>query len=95
MTNHRHKNWKFVYFIIKDTKLLVSRHIQTRPEVDKEEQTSSEKGTQVPRMGLYVLKEGDKTLGYSGHYVSAEELDRRYMFNVMFVQRVCRGWIAR
>ena len=63
--------------------------------MDKEEQTSSEKSTQVPRMGLYVLKENDKVLSFSGHYTSAEELDRKYMFNVMFVQRVCRGWIAR
>ena len=75
--------------------LFSSRPIQTRPEVDKEEQTSSEKGTQVPRMGLYVLKENDRVLPFSGHYTSAEELDRKYMFNVMCVQRVCRGWIAR
>ena len=68
--------------------LFSSRPIQTRPEVDKEEQTSSEKGTQVPRMGLYVLKENDRVLPFSGHYTSAEELDRKYMFNVMFVQRV-------
>ena len=79
----------------KDAKMLVSRHIQTRPELDKEEQTCSEAGTQVARMGLYVLKEKDKVLPYSGHYVSAEELENKYMFNVMFVQRVCRGWIAR
>ena len=69
--------------------------MQTRQELDKEEQKSSEKGTQVPRMGLYVLKENDRVLPFSGHYTSAEELDRKYMFNVMFVQRVCRGWIAR
>ena len=75
--------------------LFLSRPIQTRPEVDKEEQTSSEKGTQVPRMGLYVLKENDRVLPFSGHYTSAEELENKYMFNVMFVQRVCRGWIAR
>ena len=79
----------------KDAKMLVSRHIQTRPELDKEEQTCSEAGTQVARLGLYVLKEKDKVLPYSGHYVSAEELENKYMFNVMFVQRVCRGWIAR
>merc|ERR1712155_145363 len=54
----------------KDAKMLVSRHIQTRPELDKEEQTCSEAGTQVARMGLYVLKEKDKVLPYSGHYVS-------------------------
>ena len=79
----------------KEAKMLISRHIQTRPEMDKEEQTSSEKATQVPRMGLYVLKENDKVLPFSGHYMSAEEMERKYMFNVMFVQRVCRGWIAR
>ena len=33
----------------KDAKTLISRHIQTRPEIDKEEQTSSEKCTQVAR----------------------------------------------
>ena len=79
----------------KDSKMLVSRHIQTRPELDKEEQTCSEAGTQVARLGLYVLKEKDRVVHYSGHYVSAEELENKYMFNVMFVQRVCRGWIAR
>ena len=79
----------------KDAKTLISRHIQTRPEIDKEEQTSSEKCTQVPRLGLYVLKENDKVLPFSGHYTSAEEMEKQYMFNVMFVQRVCRGWIAR
>ena len=42
-----------------------------------------------------MLKENDRVLPFSGHYTSAEELDRKYMFNVMFVQRVCRGWIAR
>ena len=56
--------------------MLISRHIQTRPEMDKEEQTSSEKATQVPRMGLYVLKENDKVLPFSGHYMSAEEMER-------------------
>ena len=58
--------------------------------MDKEEQTSSEKSTQVPRMGLYVLKENDKVLSFSGHYTSAEELDRKYMFNVMFVQPILK-----
>jgi hypothetical protein len=74
---------------------LRSQQVQTRPEVDIQLQTTAERATQVPRLGLYVLKEGDRRVAYSGHYTTAEELRNRYLFQVMFVQRVCRGWIAR
>ena len=79
----------------KQAKELRSRQVQTRPEVDQELQTTSEKGTQVARLGLYVLKEDDRNLEYSGTYTTADQLSNRYLFQVMFVQRVCRGWIAR
>lgn len=79
----------------KDSKVMVTRQIQTRPEEDKEEQTTSDKATQMQRLGLYVLKENDKVLEYSGNYQTSEDLEQKYLFHIMFVQRVCRGWIAR
>ena len=48
--------------------------VQTRPEIDVELQTTQEKATQMPRLGLYVLKQDDKEMVYSGKYVTAEEL---------------------
>ena len=69
--------------------------MQTRPEVDQDEQTTQEKGTQMARLGLYVLKENDRVVEYSGQYRTSEDLEQQYLFHIMFVQRVCRGWIAR
>ena len=79
----------------KDAKVMVTRQVQTRPEVDKEEQTTSDQATQMPRLGLYVLKEKDKIMEYSGKYETSADLEDKYLFHIMFVQRVCRGWIAR
>lgn len=79
----------------KERKVVVTRQVQTRPEVDKEEQTISDKATQMPRLGLYVLKENDKIMEYSGKYETSADLENKYLFHIMFVQRVCRGWIAR
>ena len=103
---YRHKKTKRVYHhaatqtenkskSAKREKEMKCMQVQTRPEVDEELQTTQEKGTQMPRLGLYVLKQEDREMVYSGKYVTAEELSNQYLFQVMFVQRVCRGWIAR
>ena len=103
---YRHRKTKKVYHhaatqtenkskSAKREKEMKCMQVQTRPETSIELQTTQEKATQMPRLGLYVLKQEDREIFYSGKYITAEELSNQYLFQVMFVQRVCRGWIAR
>ena len=80
------------YFIL--THVLFSRGIQTNPEVEICVQTTSEVACQTKHPGFHELVRDARQV-VPGQYRTAWEQDQDYLGHVMFVQRVCRGWIAR